>query len=34
VRRGVERALVEADAMINTLWRDVLRLEEENAVMV
>jgi hypothetical protein len=34
VRRGAERALAEADAMINTLRREVLRLEEENAVMV
>jgi chromosome segregation ATPase len=34
VRRGTERALAEADATINTLRRDVLRLEEENAVMV
>jgi hypothetical protein len=28
VCRGAERALAEADAMINTLWRDALRLEE------
>jgi chromosome segregation ATPase len=34
VRRGAEHALAEADATINTLRRDVLRLEEENAVMV
>jgi polyhydroxyalkanoate synthesis regulator phasin len=34
VRRGAERALAEADSTINTLRRDVLRLEEENAVMV
>jgi predicted nucleic acid-binding Zn-ribbon protein len=34
VRRGAERALAEADATINTLRRDMLRLEEENAVMV
>jgi hypothetical protein len=26
--------LAEADATINTLWRDALRLEEENTVMV
>jgi hypothetical protein len=34
VHRGAERALVEADAMIDTLWHDVWRLEEENVVMV
>jgi hypothetical protein len=34
VRRGTERALAEAHATINMLRRDVLRLEEENAVMV
>jgi hypothetical protein len=34
VRRGAERALAEADATINSLWRDVQRLEEENSVMV
>jgi hypothetical protein len=34
VRRGIERALAEADAMINTLRCDALRLEEENTVMV
>jgi cell division protein FtsB len=34
VRRGTERALEEADVTINKLWRDVLRLEEENTVMV
>jgi hypothetical protein len=34
VRRGVERALVEADATIDTLWLDLLRIEEENAAMV
>jgi hypothetical protein len=34
VRRGAERALAEADATINLLWRDALRLEEENMVMV
>jgi hypothetical protein len=34
VRRGAKRALAEADTMINTLRREVLRLEEENAVMV
>jgi hypothetical protein len=34
VRRGAERALAEADATINTLRRDALRLEEENTVMV
>jgi hypothetical protein len=34
VRQGAERALVEADATINSLWRDALRLEEENTVMV
>jgi predicted nucleic acid-binding Zn-ribbon protein len=32
--RGTERALAEADAMIDTLQRDVSRLEEENAAMV
>jgi predicted nucleic acid-binding Zn-ribbon protein len=32
--RGAERALAEADTMINMLRREVLRLEEENAVMV
>jgi hypothetical protein len=30
----MERALAEADATINTLQRDVSRLEEENAAMV
>jgi hypothetical protein len=34
VRRGAERTLAEADATINSLWRDGLRLEEENTVMV
>jgi hypothetical protein len=34
VRRGAERALAEADATIDTLWRDVSRLEEENTAMV
>jgi hypothetical protein len=34
VRRGAERALAEADATINSLRRDALRLEEENTVMV
>jgi septal ring factor EnvC (AmiA/AmiB activator) len=34
LRRGIERALAEADAMIDTLQRDVSRLEEENAAMV
>jgi chromosome segregation ATPase len=34
VRRGAERALAEADATINSLQRDVQRLEEENSVMV
>jgi hypothetical protein len=34
VRRGAERALAEADATIDTLWRDVTRLEEENSAMV
>jgi hypothetical protein len=34
VRRGAERALVEADATINSLRRYALRLEEENTVMV
>jgi hypothetical protein len=34
VRQGAERALVEADATINSLRRDALRLEEENTVMV
>jgi predicted nucleic acid-binding Zn-ribbon protein len=33
-RRGAEHALAEADTTINTLRREVLRLEEENAVMV
>jgi hypothetical protein len=33
-RRGAERALAEADATINSLWRDVQRLEEENSAMV
>jgi hypothetical protein len=31
VRRGAERALVEADATISSLRRDVRRLEEENS---
>jgi hypothetical protein len=34
VRRGAERALAEANAAINSLWRDAQRLEEENTVMV
>jgi hypothetical protein len=34
VRRGTERALAEADTMIDTLRRDVSRLKEENAAMV
>jgi hypothetical protein len=34
VRRGAERALAEADATINSLRRDVQRLEEENSVSV
>jgi hypothetical protein len=34
VRRDAERALAEADAAINTLLHDTLRLEEENSVMV
>jgi hypothetical protein len=37
VRRGAERAeraLVEADATIDTFRRDVSRIEEENMVMV
>jgi hypothetical protein len=34
VRWGTERALAEADATIDTLRRDVSRLEEENAAMV
>jgi chromosome segregation ATPase len=34
VHRGTECALEEADVTIDTLRRDVLRLEEENAVMV
>jgi hypothetical protein len=34
VHRGAERTLAEADATINTLQRDALRLEEENTVMV
>jgi hypothetical protein len=34
VRRGAERALAEADATINMLRRDTLRLEEVNMVMV
>jgi septal ring factor EnvC (AmiA/AmiB activator) len=34
VRRGAERSLAEADATINSLRRDALRLEEENTVMV
>jgi hypothetical protein len=34
VHRGAERALAEADATVNSLWRDALRLEEENTVMV
>jgi predicted nucleic acid-binding Zn-ribbon protein len=34
VRRGAERALTEADATIDTLRRDMTRLEEENSAMV
>jgi hypothetical protein len=34
VPRGAERALAEADATINSLRCDALRLEEENTVMV
>jgi hypothetical protein len=34
VRRGTKRALAEADATINSLRRDVQRLEEENSAMV
>jgi hypothetical protein len=34
VRWGAERALTEADATINSLWRDAQRLEEENSAMV
>jgi septal ring factor EnvC (AmiA/AmiB activator) len=34
VRRGAERALTEADATIDLLWRDVMQLEEENSAMV
>jgi hypothetical protein len=34
VRRGAERALAEADAIICTLQGDVKRLEEENSAMV
>jgi hypothetical protein len=34
VRQGAERALAEADATINSLRRDVQRLEEENSVTV
>jgi septal ring factor EnvC (AmiA/AmiB activator) len=34
VRRGAERALAEADATIDTLRRDMSRLEEENTAMV
>jgi chromosome segregation ATPase len=34
VRRGAERALAEANATINSLWRDAQRLEDENMVMV
>jgi hypothetical protein len=34
VRRGAERALAEADATTNSLWRDVQRLEEENSAIV
>jgi hypothetical protein len=34
VHRGAERALAEADATINSLRRNALRLEEENMVMV
>jgi hypothetical protein len=33
VRQGAERALAEADGPINSLRRDVQRLEEENSVM-
>jgi hypothetical protein len=34
VHQGAECALAEADATINSLWRDAQRLEEENSVMV
>jgi cell division septum initiation protein DivIVA len=34
VRRGTERALAEADIMIDMLRRDVRRLEEENSTLV
>jgi septal ring factor EnvC (AmiA/AmiB activator) len=34
VRRGAERALADADAMIDTLRLDISRIEEENAAMV
>jgi chromosome segregation ATPase len=34
VRRGAERALAKVDATINSLWRDVQRLEEENSATV
>jgi chromosome segregation ATPase len=34
VRRDAKRALGEAEATIDTLQRDVTRLEEENATMV
>jgi hypothetical protein len=34
VRRGADRTLAEADATINSLRRDVQRLEEENSAMV
>jgi hypothetical protein len=34
VHQGTERTLAEADATINMLRRDALRLEEENTVMV
>jgi hypothetical protein len=34
VRRGTEHALAEADATIDMLRRDALRVEEENAMMV
>jgi hypothetical protein len=34
VHQGAERALAEADATINSLRRDMQRLEEENSVMV
>jgi hypothetical protein len=34
VRRGTEHALVEADATINSLRRDVQRLEEKNSATV